>query len=147
MGRLEIQIRHGHGPRPSGAVIALAALIVLAVAGGTGRHALDGTAHTVLTVVEIAAYAVGALAAAALAVVIVLAAARARRALANRPRPVRVQGIRLADAAVRPVGGGPADLDRPALDSPRRRDGWPLPGRWAEVHHDDRRGGGPARYS
>ena len=100
-----------------------------------------------LTVVEIAACVVGALAAAALAVVIVLAAARARRALANRPRPVRVQSIRLDGAAVRPVDDGPADLDRPALGSPRRRDGWPLPGRWAEMPLDDRGGDGPARYS
>lgn len=146
MGRLEIQIRHGHDPGPSGAVIALAVLIVLAVVGGTGRHALDGIAHTVLSVVEIAACAVGALAAAALAVVIVLAAARARRALANRPRPVRVQSIRLDDAAVRPVGNDPADPARPALGSPRRRDGWPPPGRWAEMHHDDRRGDSPARH-
>jgi hypothetical protein len=144
MGRLEIQIRHGHDPGPSGAVIALAVLLVLAVVGGTGRHALDGIAHTVLSVVEIAACVVGGLAAAAVAVLIVLAVARARRALANRPRPVRVQSIRLDDVAVRPVDDDPADLDRPALDSPRRRDGWPLPGRWAEVHHDDH---GPRRYS
>jgi hypothetical protein len=145
MGRLEIQIRHGHDHGPSGAVIALAVLIVLAVVGGTGRHALDGIAHTVLSVVEIAACVVGGLAATALAVVIVLAAARARQALADRSRPVRVQSIRLDDTAVRPVGD-PAGLDRPALGSPRRGDGWPLPGRWAEVHHDDRRDG-PRRYS
>ena len=53
MGRLEIQIRHGHEPGPSGAVIALAVLIVLAVVGGTGHHALDGITHMVLSVVEI----------------------------------------------------------------------------------------------
>ena len=147
MGRLEIQIRHGHDPGPSGAVIALAVLIVLGVAGGAGRHALDGIAHTVLTVVEVAACVVGALAAVALAVVIVMAVARARQALANRSRPAYVQGIRLDDAAVRPVVGDPADLDRPALGSPRPHDGWPLAGRLSGLPLDDRRDENPARYS
>jgi hypothetical protein len=147
MGRLEIEIRHGHDRGPSSAVIVLAALIVLAVAGGAGRHALNGIAHTVLTVLDIAAWVIGSLAAAALAVVIVLAVTRTRRALARRRQPVRVQSIRLADAAVRPVDGNPADLDRPALDPARRPASWPLSGRWSELPHDDRRGDGPARYS
>jgi hypothetical protein len=149
MGRLEIQIRHGgHDPRPSGAVIALAVLVVLAVVGGAGRHVIDGIAHTVTVVAEIAAFTVGTLAAGALAVVIVLAAARARRALANRPRPVRVQSVRVADAVtVHPLDDDPADLDRPALDPARRRpSGWPLSGRWAELPLDDR-GDDPRRYS
>jgi hypothetical protein len=145
MGRLEIEIRHGHDHGPSGPVIALAVLIALAVAGGAGRHALNGIAHTVLNVLEIAAYVVGSVAAAALAIVIVLAVGRARRALADRPRPVHVQSIRLDGAAVRHVDNGLADIDRPALD-PARRPGWPLPGRWAEVPLDDR-GGNPGRYS
>lgn len=150
MGRLEIQIKHhDHNPGPSGAVIALAVLIVLAVAGGAGHRALDGIAHTVLTVAEIAGYVVGTLAAAALASVIVIAAYRARRALARRSRPVRVEGIRLADAVtVRPVEDTPAHLDRPAVEAPRRRPaGWPLSGQWAELPLDDRRPDGPARYS
>ena len=147
MGRLEIQIRHGgHNPRPSGAVITLAVLIVLAVAGGAGHHALDGIAHTVLTVAEIAACTVGALAAAALAVVIVLAAARARRALANRPRPVHVQSTRLDDAAVRPAVDDPADPGRPALDAARtRRAGWPLAGQLPALPLDDRHDDDPGR--
>jgi len=147
MGRLEIQIRHGHDPGPSGAVIALAVLIALAVAGGAGHRALDGIAHTVLTVVEIAACIVGGMAVVTAAIVIALAVAR-RRALASRPRPARVQGIRLDGPAARPVGG-PAGPGRGALDAsrPAGYDGWPLPGRWSELPLDDRGGDGPARHS
>lgn len=146
MGRLEIQIRHGHDPRPSGAYIALAVLIVLAVAGGAGHHALDGIAHTVLTVVEIAACAVGALAAAALAIVIVLAVTR--RARADQRHPLRVQSIRLDDATTRPAVADPADPGRAALDAsrPAGHDGWPFTGRLSPLPLDDRRDD-PARYS
>jgi hypothetical protein len=147
MGRLEIQIKHhDHNPGPSGAVIALAALIVLAVAGGAGHRALDGIARAALAFVEIAASIVGGLGVIALAVVVALAIARHRAA---RLRPVRVESIRLADAVtMRPVADTPAHLDRPAVEAPRRRPaGWPLSGQWGELPLDDRRPDGPARYS
>jgi hypothetical protein len=147
MGRLEIQIKHyDHNPGPSGAVIALAVVIVLAVVGGAGHHVLDNIAHTVLTFVEIAASIAGGIGFIALAFTVALAVARRRAA---RPRPVRVESIRLADSVtVRPVEDTPANVDRPAVEAPRRRpDGWPLSGQWAELPLDDPRPDGPARYS
>jgi hypothetical protein len=145
MGRLEVQIRHGHDG-PSGPVIALAVVIVLAVAGGAARHVASDIGHVVLTVLEVIAWVAGTLAAAALAAGIVFAAVRIRTAHARRPRAIRVESVRLSDAAtVRPVGDDP-DAIRPALDPARRRPGWPLPGRWAELPLDDR-GGNSGRYS
>ena len=147
MGRLEVQIRHhDHGGGPSGAVIALAVLIVLAVAGGAGRHVASDIGHVVMTVLEVIAWVAGSLAAAALAAGIVFAAVRIRAARARRPRPLRVESVRLSGAAtVRPAVDDAADV-RPALDPARRRPGWPLPGRWAELPLDDR-GDHPGRYS
>jgi hypothetical protein len=147
MGRLEIQIRHGHDPGPSGTAIVLAVLIVLAVVGyPAARRSLDNLAHVVLAVVEVAACVVGGLGVTALAAVITVAIARRRAA--RPPRYRLVESVRIADmAAVRPVGDTPADPARPALDAPRRPPaGWPLPGQWAELPLDDR-GDNPGRYS
>ena len=145
MGRLEVQIRHhDHGGGPSGAFIALAALIVLAVAGGAARHVATDIGHAVLMVLEVIAWVAGGLAAAALAIGIGYVVFRIRAARARRPRPVRAESIRLDGAAtVRPVAVDPA---RAALDPARRCPGWPLPGQWAEVPLDDR-GDNPGRYS
>jgi hypothetical protein len=120
MGRLEIQIHHGHGHGPEGwgAVIALIAFVVLAAAGGVGHKALTGAARDVLTAVEVAAWVVGGLVATAAAVLVVLALARIRAAL-RRPRDGRPPVITLT-----PHRGYDAMRDgddRPALEAPRRR--------------------------
>ena len=75
MGRLEIQIKHGHGG-PQWPVVALLAFIVLAAAGG-----VDGKAAShVLAFVELAAWVVGGLVVAAAAGLVTLAVVRARTA-------------------------------------------------------------------
>jgi hypothetical protein len=149
MGRLDIEIRHGHhGGSEWGAVIALLAFIVLAIAGGAGHKAISGAMHDVLTAVEVAAWTLAAvviLAAAAgvtWAVLRVRRAVRAHRAIGNaRPPVVYID----QNGYHRPI---PADTARPALDTPRRPAGsWPLPGQWHSIrpnarHDDDRR-----RYS
>jgi hypothetical protein len=140
MGRLEVEIRHGHhhngGPAQWGAVIALIVFVLLAAAG----HKEIGTlAHEVLTIVKIAAYTAGG---AAALTVVALIAAHVRAARSER------RDQRAAAAIVRPdyrIQVEPAGDGRPALDAPRRRaGGWPLPGGGENVtpRDDDRR-----RYS
>jgi hypothetical protein len=138
MGRLEVEIRHGHhhsggSPAQWGAVIALIVFVLLAAAD----HKEIGTLmHEVLTIAEIAACAAAGMA--ALAAVAMFTVARRRAARLDR---------RAAAAVVRPdcIRVEPAGDGRPALDAPRRRPGgWPLPGDWEQVtpRDDDRR-----RYS
>jgi hypothetical protein len=137
MGRLEVEIRHGHhhggGPAQWGAVVALIVLVLFAAAG---HKEIGVILHEVLTVVEITACTVGGVAALAAVVVIVTRTRRARRDRARRAPVIPDYRVRVE----------PADTARPALDAPRRRaSGWPLPGQWGEVvprDGDDRR-----RYS
>lgn len=81
MGRLEIQVRHGHsnGPAQWAAVVAL---IVLALFAAAGHHQIAAMLHEVLAAVEIAAYSAAGLGVLALILVI----ARARRANRRRAR-------------------------------------------------------------
>jgi len=141
MGRLEVQIRHGHDGGGSGAVIALILFIVLAAAGGAGHKALSGAVHNVLTVIEIALWALGGLVAAAAAVLgwrvrNAMRAARARRA--EPPAVITVTPEAATARRLRPEGRpaiGPAGTARP----------WPLPGWWQEIRprigRDDHPGG------
>jgi hypothetical protein len=142
MGRLDIQIRHGHhGGGESGAVIALIALIVLAIAGGVGHKAISGAMHDVMIAVEVVAWTLAAVVILATAAGVTWAALRVRGA-------VRAARARRADAPVITISPDRyrvAGADRPALDTPRHRPaGWPLPGRYDQIrpnagHDDDRR--------
>jgi hypothetical protein len=136
MGRLEVEIRHGHdhhdgGPAQWGAVVALIVLVLLAAAG---HKEIGALMHEVLTIVEIAAYSAAGGVALGAAVLVAVRRRAARRASRAAVVPVR-PGYR-----IRVEADG-----RPALDAPRRRaGGWPLPGDWEDIapRDDDRR-----RYS
>jgi hypothetical protein len=139
MGRLEIEIRHGHdggGPAQWGAVVALIVLVLFAAAG---HREIGAMLHEVLTVVEITVFSMVGLALLAVTAVIAVRVRAARRDRARRAPVIPV-------APSYRVRVEPADDPRPALDDPRRRvTGWPLPGEWGEVaprDGDDRR-----RYS
>jgi hypothetical protein len=136
MGRLQVEIRHGHdggGPAQWGAAIALIVLVLFAAAG---HREIGAMLHEALTVVEIAAFSAVGLA--VLAAVIVIAA-RVRAARRDRARRAPVIPVTPSYR----VRVEPADDTRPALDTPRRRPaGWPLPGDWREItprDGDDRR--------
>jgi uncharacterized membrane protein len=121
MGRLQIELRHGHdGPGQWGPAAVLLALIALAVAGGAHGKALSAVVHDVLVGVEITAAVLGAVVALVLAVVITRFAARVRRAMraAAERRAAAVTALRAShDATLGGVSG------RPALDAARRRFG------------------------
>jgi hypothetical protein len=128
MGRLEIEIRHGHshggGPAQWGAVIALIVLVLFAAAG---HKEISAMLHDVVMVVEITALSLAGTGVLALAVYIAVRVRAARRERARyacaRPVTVRPDSIRVTgpDAA-------------PALDAARRRPAaWPLPGQWEQV--------------
>ena len=139
MGRLEVEIRHGHhhggGPAQWGAVVALIVLVLFAAAG---HKEIGAMMHEVLTIAEITACAAGGVAALAVTAVIVTRVRRARRDRARRAPVIAVT----PDYRVRVE---PGDTARPALDAPRRRTaGWPLPGRWDEITPRD---GDSRRYS
>ena len=132
MGRLQVEIRHGHdnGPGQWGAVVALIVLVLFAAAG---HREIGAMLHEALTVVAIAAFSIAGLAVLAAVIVITARTRRTRRA-------------RRAPLAVRPdyrIRVEPADDTRPALGTPRRSSGaWPLPGEWDEItrpDHDRRR--------
>jgi hypothetical protein len=146
MGRLDVEIRHGHDGGGRGAVIALIAFIVLAVAGGAGHKALTGAMHGVLTAVEVVMWTLVGLVIAAVAAGVVLTVVKIRAA-------VRAACARRAAAAVIAItpdrAAVTADDERPALDAPRFRpaSSGSLPGQWSQIyppagHDDDRR-----RYS
>jgi hypothetical protein len=137
MGRLEVEIRHGHhhdggGPAQWGAVVALIVLVLFAAAG---HKEIGAIMHEVLTIAEIAAYVAAGVAVLAAVVVVIVARTRAaRRARRTAVIPVRPDYRIRVEAA-----------SRAALDAPRRRaGGWPLPGDWEDIapRDDDRR-----RYS
>ena len=140
MGRLEVQIRHGHDGNGWPAAAALILLIVLAIGGGAHKQ-LTAAARTAETVIEIAAWTVAAVAGLAAAAGLTWAAFRVRaavRARARRAAPVitLAPGQYSTDAAHR-LRPGTAD-ERPALNPPRRINGsWPLPGQWSEVRPQD----------
>ena len=136
MGRLQVEIRHGHdgGPAQWGAVVALIVLVLFAAAG---HREIAAMLHEVLT---IAAITVLSMAGAALLFTAAVIAFRVRAARRARRAPVV---IRLPNSVIRLQS---LVDDRPALDEPRRAPGtWPLPGQWGEItprDGDDRR-----RYS
>jgi hypothetical protein len=138
MGRLEIDIRHGHdhggGPAQWGAVVALTLFVLLAAAG---HREIGAVMHEVLTIAEIAAYS-----AAGIAVLVVTAVVVARTRSARRSR-ARRGPVPLARPEYR-VYVTPADDERPALHMSRRRAaGWPLADQWDEItpgDSDNRRG-------
>lgn len=111
MGRLEIQVRHGHsgGPAQWGGVVAL---IVLALFAASGHHEIAAMLHEVLAVAEIAAASAVGLGVLALAVLIAVRARRARRraryadrraaAAAARHYALHAFGARAALDQVRP---------------------------------------------
>jgi hypothetical protein len=138
MGRLQVEIRHGHdsGPAQWGAVVALIVLVLFAAAG---HREIAAMLHEVLTIVEITLFSIVGVAVLAAVVVI---AARARRVRRDRAR----RGPVIPVAPAYRVRIRPADDSRPALDEPRRPAAtWPLPGEWDEItprDGDDRR-----RYS
>jgi hypothetical protein len=147
MGRLEVQIRHGHDGGGWGAAVALILLIVFAI-GGAAHKQVTAAAHTVMTVIEIAAWTLASLVMLGAAAGLTWAGLRIRRALhaarARRAAPVitLAPDCYSADTPRRLQG---ATDDRPALDPPRRiTASWPLPGQWSEVRpqnggDDDRR--------
>lgn len=116
MGRLEIQVRHGHsnGPAQWGAVVALIVLVLFAAAG---HREIAAMIHEVLAVVEIVTFSMVSLAVLALAVFI---ATRRRRAARRRAR----EEARIRAAWDRWLG--PMDT-YPALDRARPDVSW-LPG-------------------
>jgi hypothetical protein len=147
MGRLEIQIRHGHDGGGWGAAVALILLIAFAI-GGAAHKQVTAAAHTVMTIMEIAAWTLAALVMLTAAAGLTWAGLKVRaavRARARRAAPVITlnPGHYSRDAAHRLRPG--ATDDRPALDPPRRIPGsWPLPGQRSEVRpqngaDDDRR--------
>lgn len=137
MGRLRVEIHHGHdgGPAQWGAVVALIVLVLFAAAG---HREIGAMLHEVLTVVAITMFSAVGLALLAVAAVIAFRVRAARRYRARRSVIPVTPGYR--------VHVEPADGTRPALDDPHGRvTGWPLPGRWDEItprDGDDRR-----RYS
>lgn len=134
MGRLHVEIRHGHdnGPAQWGAVVALIVLVLFAAAG---HHQIAAMLHEVLTIVAITAFSVVGVTVLAAVVVI---AARARRVRRDRARRGPVPVTPAYRVRIRP-----ADDTPPALDDPRRPSAtWPLPGEWDEItprDGDDRR--------
>ena len=134
MGRLDVQIRHGgSGGGESGAVIALIAFIVLAIAGGAGHKALTGVLHTVATAVEVIMWTVAGVLILAAAAGVTYVALRARAAVRGtrdrRAVPPPVITITPDDPGARPL----PSADRPAIDAPHAVRSWPLPGWWAEI--------------
>ena len=131
MGRLQVEIRHGHdggGPAQWGAVIALIVLVLFAAAG---HREIGAMLHEALTIVAITAFSMVGLAVLAAAVVIAARVRRARRTARDRARWA-------AWAASLPddqdhYHAVPGHGTRPALDTPRRPAGWPLPGEWDEI--------------
>lgn len=130
MGRLRVEIHHGHdgGPAAWGAV---AALIVLVLFAAAGHKEIGVMLHEVLTVVEIAALTIAGSGVLAVAGFVMI-----RRRAARRDRARRAAVIPVApDYRVRVE---PGDTARPALGSPARRaSGWPLPGQWDEITPPD----------
>jgi hypothetical protein len=138
VGRLQVEIRHGHdggGPAQWGAVVALIVLVLFAAAG---HREIGAMLHEALTIVAIVAFSMVGLAVLAAAVVITARTRAARRARASRAPVIPVT------PSYR-VRVEPADDPRPELDTPRRHPaGWPLPGEWGEVAPRD---GDDRRYS
>lgn len=124
MGRLEIQIRHGHsgGPAEWGGIVALIVLVVFAAAG---HREIAAMLHTILAVVEIAAASAVGLAALLVAVIITVRVRRARR----RAR----YADRRAEAAAARYYALHHDDGRPALDQARPDVSW-FPG--GVIRHD-----------
>jgi hypothetical protein len=123
MGRLQVEIRHGHdnGPAQWGAVIALIVLVLFAAAG---HHEIAAMLHEVLTIAEIATFSVIGLAVLALAFTV------ARRCRAARRRVL--EQARISAAWDRHFGIG-APRRYPAIDAPRRP-AWPTRDEWDEIH-------------
>jgi hypothetical protein len=141
MGRLDVQIRHGHDGGGWGAVVALIVFIVLAV-GGAAHKQLGAAAHTMLTVVEVAAWTMAAVVMAGAAAGLGWLAFRIRRAV--RGARARRPAAPVITLSPRQYGAVPPGDDHPALDPSRRSGSWPLPGQWGELRphagdDDDRR--------
>jgi hypothetical protein len=143
MGRLQVEIRHGHdggGPAQWGAVIALIVLVLFAAAG---HREIGVMLHEALAIVAIAAFSIVGLAVLAAVIIITARARAARRAsreAARRADAMAVAALIERLRSHRPVPG--TDI-RPALDTPRRPAGWPLPGQRDEAPRDSNR----RRYS
>jgi hypothetical protein len=138
MGRLQVEIRHGHdgGPAQWGAVVALIVLVLFAAAG---HREIGAMLHEALTIAAIAAFSAVGLAVLAAAVVIAVRVSRQRRNARDRARWA-------AWAASLPDGDDPRAVPgygaRPELGPARRPAGtWPLSGKWANIPRDgdDRR--------
>lgn len=120
MGRLQVEIRHGsNGPAQWGAVVALIVLVLFAAAG---HHEIAAMLHTVLAVVEIAAFSAVGLGILAVALVI----ARARRRSRRRQQHLEERAARAWVLS---------DQDgRPALDQVRPDVSWPeTQAEWDEI--------------
>jgi uncharacterized membrane protein YhaH (DUF805 family) len=118
MGRLEIEIRHGHdhGPGQWGAVVALIVFVVLAAAGAHSKG-LATFAHDLKVGAEITMAALGAAVVIALAVVVTRVAVRVRRA-----HRATVTRSAVPVITVTPDHAAIADdTERPALGAARRR--------------------------
>jgi hypothetical protein len=96
--------------------------------GAAAAKAISAIWHTVVAILEIAAYTALSIAGAAALAGAGYAAWRIRaRVIESRPRPV-------IQARAEVVQLGAATPERDAIEAPRHRaDGWPLPGEWAEI--------------
>jgi hypothetical protein len=148
MGRLDVQIRHGHDGGGWGAVAALIVFIVLAI-GGAAHKQLAEAAHVVATIVEVVAWTLATTVILTVAAGLTWVAVKVRRALRARARRTTATVISVTPdrpgVTVRPVDAA----GRPAIDRPRPAGSWPLPGWWVEIRprvgRDDDTTGGNTR--
>jgi len=136
MGRLEVQIRHGHDGGGWGAAVALILLIAFAI-GGAAHKQVTAAAHTAMTIIEIAAWTLAAVVTVGAAAALTWAGFKVRAAVRSRARRT-ASVITLNPGACTASTTRRFQMDatdaRPALDPPRRIPGaWPLPGQWREV--------------
>jgi hypothetical protein len=116
---------HGGGARGIALVVVLAVVAV----------AIRAAWHAIVAGLEIAALTAASIAAAAMLGGAAYVTVRVRRHVLDvraRQMSPQVRAVITDVKAGRPVAM-PAPLDRPAIEAPRTRAAWPLPGEWDEI--------------